>query len=365
MTAAQTGLIDCDVHTAVPGAEVLYPYLSEHWPEYLDFTKFGQFVQFVPLGYTYPSWSKMLATNPQDLTLDAIQSDVLENVDKAILYCHYGLESFTHPYLAPELAAAVNQWLRDEWLDKDPRLLASIHVAPQFPEAAAAEIARAAEDPRFVQVVLPARAEAGYGHQRYWPILKAAAEADLVVSIYFGGSVLGISPTPSNWMGTYFEDYVAHPLSFQTHMNSLIFGGVFDEWPALRIVMAESGWTWLPGWMWRLDWEWRQMGREVPWVRTAPSTYVRKHFRFTLAPTDAPPDKARLLELMNEIAADQMEPAQLFLYSSDYPHKYGETAEAVLDAVTPAQAELIRSANADGWYRLSEKLAGRPVTAAG
>ena len=29
------GVIDCDVHNNVPSIEALYPYLSDHWRDYL------------------------------------------------------------------------------------------------------------------------------------------------------------------------------------------------------------------------------------------------------------------------------------------------------------------------------------------
>jgi predicted TIM-barrel fold metal-dependent hydrolase len=363
MTMVEKGLVDCDVHTSVPSASVLYPYLSDFWAEYLDFSNFEGFIKGLP-NYTYPRWSTMLRTTPTELTLETVQEQALAEVDYSILHCHYGVESYTHPYFAPELARAVNEWMRDEWLEKDLRLLGSITVAPQFADTAASEIARAAQDPRFVEVVLPARSGDGYGHHRYWPILEAAAEHDLVVAIHYGGAVAGSPPTPCNWMGTFFEDYVSHPFSFQTHVNSMIMGGVFERWPNLKVVLVESGWTWLPGWMWRMDWEWKQMGREVPWVRTPPSTYVRKHFRFTLQPTDVPAGGVELVRVLEQIAAGEVDPAELLLYSSDYPHRYLRGPDELLEGLTTTQHESVRSKNAIAWYGIRERLE-RPLAVSG
>ena len=33
-------VIDCDIHNAVPTVEALFPYLSEHWREYIRTSAF-------------------------------------------------------------------------------------------------------------------------------------------------------------------------------------------------------------------------------------------------------------------------------------------------------------------------------------
>ena len=65
---------------------------------------------------------------------------------------------------------------------------------------------------------------------------------------------------------------------------SLVMSGIFQRCPDLKIVIAESGLTWVPSLMWRMDQEWKACRREVPWVQEPPSAYVRRHFRFTTAP---------------------------------------------------------------------------------
>ena len=56
--------------------------------------------------------------------------------------------------LAAVMARAVNDWLAAEWLDREPRLRASIVVAYEDGPAAAAEIDRLAGDRGFVQVLM-------------------------------------------------------------------------------------------------------------------------------------------------------------------------------------------------------------------
>lgn len=347
MASDRQPLIDADVHCAVPSSEALLPYLTEHWRGHV---REAQFQQPGPINLTYPTWSTALATPGAKLSLDALRRDVLDRADLAILHCYYGVEGIQHPYLGPALATAVNDWLRDEWLERDQRLLGSAVVTPQFAQAAAEEIARIADDRRFIQVLMPAESREPYGNQRYWAIWEAAAEHDLVVAITRGGA--GGVPSQVGWMGSFFEAYATAALTFQAQMTSLIFGGVFDRWPNLKVTFAESGWTWLPGHMWRLDMEWRSFTREVAWLKGPPSTYVRRHFRFTTQPADAPHDATQLCQILEELGSDD-----LLLYASDYPHAYGPAGAPLLAQLTLDQAARVMWANAANWYGLSDRAA--------
>jgi predicted TIM-barrel fold metal-dependent hydrolase len=337
--------IDCDVHCAVPSIEALHPYLSRHWRDFLGESGFGQ-----PNGvaYTYPSWSA-LAPEGGPVTLEGLQRDVLDHVSLAILHCYYGLESVLHPYLARDLATAVNQWLQHEWLDRDERLRASAVITPHLTEFALEEVERVAADPRFVQLLVPARAWDPYGNQRYWPIWEAAADRGLTVGITFGGAT-GTPPTPSGWPGSYFEEYALATQVFQAQLTSLIVSGVFARFPDLRIVMLESGWTWLPASLWRMDAEWRAVRRETPWVSEPPSAYVRRHVRFTTHPADVPPDPRQLEQVLEQLGSDE-----LLLYGSDYPRRYPET-DALLEGLPPDLARRVAHENAAAWYPLGERL---------
>ncbi len=75
------------------------------------------------------------------------------------------------------ICSAVNDWMKEHWLDKEPRLRASIVVPAQAPLLAAEEIDRCAGDRRFVQVLMPVACEMMLGRSYYWPIWEAAATA--------------------------------------------------------------------------------------------------------------------------------------------------------------------------------------------
>ena len=65
-----------------------------------------------------------------------------QNVELAILNCAYAVDGIRNRSGAA-VASAVNDWLIAEWLDKEPRLRASIVVTPQYPDLAVKEIDRA------------------------------------------------------------------------------------------------------------------------------------------------------------------------------------------------------------------------------
>ena len=95
--------------------------------------------------------------------------------------------------------------------------------------------------------------------------------------------------TGSGWPTYYLEDYAAQSLGFHTQLGSLICEGVFVKYPKLKVVLIESGVTWLPPYLWRLSKFWRGVRNEVPWIDRSPEEFVRDHIRLTIQPFDAPP----------------------------------------------------------------------------
>src|SRR5919197_181325 len=213
-------VIDCDIHATVPSIEALFPYLSEHWREYIRTSAFNK----GPVDSAYPPHAPTSVMpglqgsngSPPGTSLAEIQQDVLEpwGVEVGILNCAYAVDSLHHPDTAAAMASAVNDWLIAEWLDHEPRLRASVVVPTRVPEMAAREIDRVGDHPGFVQILLPVRSEAPYGHRRYLPIFEAAVRHTRAVSLQFGGSP-GNPPTGSGWPSNYIEEYVGMAKVFQ------------------------------------------------------------------------------------------------------------------------------------------------------
>ena len=194
--------------------------------------------------------------------------------------------------LGAAMARAVNDWIAREWLDRDPRLRASIVVPQQNAELAVDEIERCAAGPAFRpghaagvrRTAAGAAAELADLRRR-----RAARSADRHPCRQHA---IATRTTPVGWPSYYSEDYVNQASAFQTQLTSLIAEGVFAKFPDLTVVLMESGVTWLPAYLWRLTKFWKGLRSEVPWVSDPPATIVRDRVRLTLQPFDAPPDPA-------------------------------------------------------------------------
>ena len=123
------------------------------------------------------------------------------------------------------------------------------------------------------------------------------------------------APSSVGWPSYRYEYYIAEAQAFQAQVLSLIYEGVFGKFPGLKVVLMESGISWLPAFMWRANKTWRGVRVEVPWVEREPAAIMRDHFRLTTQPFDSPPDAAGVADIIDMIGSDKM-----FLFSSDYPH---------------------------------------------
>jgi predicted TIM-barrel fold metal-dependent hydrolase len=345
-------MIDCDLHATVASIDVLTPYLPAYWREQISLSGFKG-----PIDSAYPA-SAATSARP-DLPaghsgtaaeqLRALRTLALDPAPIAygILNCAYAIDSLHNPDAAAALASAVNDWLAAEWLEAEPRLRAALVVPSQYPELAAREIARLGGHPGFVQVLLPVRSAMPYGNRSFHPLFAAAAGQNLPVGIHFGGAP-GNPPTPAGWPSFYLEEYAGMASVFQSQLLSMVSEGLFDQFPALRVVLIESGCTWLPSLMWRFDKEWKGLRREVPWVRRPPSEYIREHVRLTLQPFDAPPEPGHLLSLIDRLGSEDM-----LLFASDYPHWHDDTPESGLpDNLANGLRKKILHDNASALYRL-------------
>jgi hypothetical protein len=337
MSASALAPIDCDLHPAVPGIKALHPYLSDHWREAsilrgMDDLESIAYPAHSPLS-ARPDWRP--AQGKPGASLDLLRAQALAPFGTRIGICNplYGVQLLFSEDMAAGFARAVNDWLAREWLDAEPRLRGSIVVPMQNPEFAAEEIERCAADRRFVQVLMLVMGDLPLGKRHYWPIYAAAQRHGLPVGIH-AGSQYRHPVTPLGWPSYYTEDYAAQASAFQSALTSLICEGVFAKFPDLKVVLLESGFTWLPAHLWRLGKFWKGLRMEVPWVDRHPMEIVRDNVRLSLQPVDGPPDAASLTRLMEHMESDE-----LLLFSTDYPH-WQFDGEAALPA--GLSAELIR-----------------------
>jgi predicted TIM-barrel fold metal-dependent hydrolase len=298
--------IDCDVHPTLPDMKALLPYLDDFWRETVEERGINSLetVTYPPNAplTARPEWrgkngrAAMAASELTAQVCDRWQAGL------AILNCLYGVGLLFSEDMAAAFTRALNDWVAKEWLDRDSRLRASIVIPTQNTEYAVDEIERCAKDRRFVQILVLAMQETPLG-RRHLPLGIHA------------GSTYRHSMTSLGWPSYYIEDYAAHTQAFQSQVASLVCEGVFAKFPGLKVVLLESGVTWLPGFLWRFSKFWRGVRSEVPWVDRSPAEIVRDHFRLTIQPFDAPADPNQV-----ERAIDHLRSDAILLYASDFPH---------------------------------------------
>jgi predicted TIM-barrel fold metal-dependent hydrolase len=319
----ESGLVDCDVHNAVPSDDALRPYLSESWCAHMDQIGPRTYSPY-ETGYVYPkvspgggartdAWPPGGGLPGSDLAF--MRKQLLDplGIRFVVLNCLYRAAEQRNEAYGAALARAVNDWQVDHWLDQDGRLRASVTVPYESPELAAAEIRRCAERRGFAQVLLFPRTREPLGRRRYWPIYEAAQETGLPVGIHFA-STTAAPVTPAGWPSYYIEDHTAMSLAFQAQVSSLIVEGVFDRFEDLKVVLVEGGFAWVPSLMARLEALCHRLRTEVPDLQRLPSEYLGDRIRITTQPMEEPERRAQLIELIDQVGQD------VLMFSTDYPH---------------------------------------------
>jgi uncharacterized protein len=333
VTTPPPGAIDCDIHLNLPSTQVLLPHFNDYWREIvtmrgLDRDNFEthNYPINAPIS-ARPDW-RPPGAKPAS-TLDQIRTSALDRFAPSYAICNviHGAQAMYSEDLSAAFCSAINDWVRAKFLDHEPRLRASIVVPGHGPERAAEEIDRCAPDPRFVGILLLAMQELPLGRRQNWPIYRAAQKHGLPINIHAGSSFRH-PPTSLGWPSYLLEDYVAQSAGFAGVLNSLITEGVFVEFPHLKVVLMESGVTWLPAWIWRVNKTWRALRPEVPWNKIAPGEMLRRHVRATIQPFDAPPTLERTRKIIEEIDCED-----LFLFSTDYPHWHFDGTDAIPDGL--------------------------------
>jgi predicted TIM-barrel fold metal-dependent hydrolase len=356
-TASQRlAIVDCDIHPAFRSPAELHPFLSARWREHM--TSFGEHVRHGLTGQLpYP---RMMAAGMRvdsfpeqgppgsDLTLMRTQHLDANGVEVGMLMplSRSGLEERNLDYAAA-LAHAVNDWQLEAWVKKEPRLRAGIVVPQEDAAFAVEEIEARASDASFVQILLSPRSSDPLGHRRYWPIYEAAQRANRPIGLHVQGYSGGHASTGSGWPTYYMQEHYAMVGNMQAVVTSLIFEGVLERFPRLRIVLIEGGFAWAPSLSWRMDKHWERMRKETPHLRRPPSEYLREHFWFTTQPIEEPENPQDLAGIMELVGYDRL------MFSTDYPHwDFDHPQRAFKVQLTERQRAQVFGDNARALYAL-------------
>ena len=320
-------IVDCDVHvTPKDGVRSLLPYMTKAWStQFETFARLKREVKRHPFRYPNPSgainrWDAVPPSGGEPGSdLEYLQVDLLQkwHISEALLVPVEWVNAWTDPRLASAYLSALNDYFIQEWLPADNRLRYALVVSPHDPVSAAAEIRRHAGSRHVGAVFLPLL-NLMMGHTWFNPVYEAAQETDLpVVSHATGGegTYQGAPTLAGGVPQTYAERNVSNFALGMANTVNMVFEGVFERYPKLRVVFIEWGFTWLPSTLWRMDKRWRELRSEIPWVRRPPSEYVFEHLRYTTQPVDGPDNQEEFVPFLKAMRAEQT-----LLFSTDYPH---------------------------------------------
>ena len=316
-------IVDCDIHPAYRSPADLHPFLPARWREHM--TTFGEHLRQGLSGQL--AWPRMMASGmrvdafpeqgPPGSDLDLMRRQHLDanGVEYGMLMqlSRGGMEERNLDFAAA-LSRAINDWQLETFVKPEPRLRAGIVVPQEDAAFAASEIEHRADDHRFAQILISPRSSDRLGHRRYRPIFEAAQRCKRPIALHVQGFSGGHASTGSGWPTYYMQEHYAMVGNMQAVMTSLVFEGVFERFPGLKIVLIEGGFAWVPALTWRMDKHWERMRKETPHVKRPPSEYVREHFWFTTQPIEEPENPADLAEIMEWVGYDRL------MFSTDYPH---------------------------------------------
>ena len=157
----------------------------------------------------------------------------------------------------------------------------------------------------------------------FWSILE---EAGLPVFFHIGES-LNVD-VPGGAPFTFFNNLAP----FRKNFGELVFGGVFDRHPKLRVVFAEAGAgiNWVPGILQDAEMIYDSFYPMLnPKLKKRPTDYWREHCFATFM------SDSLGLKLLDYVGADRL------LWSADYPHNEGTIGytEAVINEIVAAVSD--------------------------
>jgi predicted TIM-barrel fold metal-dependent hydrolase len=269
----------------------------------------------------------------------------------SVVYPAMGLTLYTHP--DKEVAAAgfraFNDWIIDDFQSADPKRLCGLALTPTELgiDFAVAEMQRMVK--KGVRAMfIPGSPSVPYNHPtHYEPLWQAANEHNITLCFHRNH---GGPPDKTDWD---FQDQdkvsiggiVTRYFSAVRPFSYLIFSGLFDRYPNLKIVGAEVDCGWVPFWVQTLVHHWEIQTSWFPLkLKHSPLDFIGKNIFTTNVDDYVGYDliKTGLFPYLSNMT----------MFSSDYPHSATiwphsrQVANKMIDGMKPEDARKALSDNA-------------------
>jgi aminocarboxymuconate-semialdehyde decarboxylase len=210
--------------------------------------------------------------------------------------------------LGIETARVINDNIADI-CGKHPDRFVGLGTVPfQAPELAVAELDRLHQSLGLRGIEIATNvAGADLSEPRFRPIFQRAEELGLVLFMHPTGF-----PEASRFRDHYFTNIIGNPLDTTVAVHHLIFGGVLQDCPNLKLVLSHGG-GFLPAYSGRIDHAASARPDTCTCLRHMPTTYLKRLYFDTIVYTHH-----QLHYLVEQYGADHV------LMGTDYPADMGE-----------------------------------------
>ena len=233
-----------------------------------------------------------------------------EGIDVSVLFptSSFAVNSLVEHDYAVAYARAYNDFIADV-CKQSPRLKGIALVALQNPAAAVEEAHRAVTKLGLSSIAVATQGMKEHlGSQTFWPLYEELEQLNVPLCVHNRRE----GPAGEIRFDSFiFMHTIGRPVETFIQFAGLIYGGVAERFPKLRIAFLECGAGWVPYWMERMDEEWEKRGKvEAPLCKKKPSEYV-KHGNWFFA---MEPEEETVPYVIERIGDDKI------LFASDYPH---------------------------------------------
>jgi len=246
---------------------------------------------------------KMLSVDERLADMDRMGVDI-----QAIAVPPYQFYYWAEPESAREATRIMNDHLAEVAAGHPDRFATLATLPMQNTEMAVAELKRCVKDlgMRGAEISTNVNGEE-LSSSRLAPLFAAAEELDILIFIHPSGF------THAQRFGeNYFVNLIGHPLESTLAIGYLIFDGVLDRHPGLKICIAHGG-GYAPAYAGRFDHGFHARPDCRQRISEPPSTYMRRLYFDTMV---FEPDQLEFL--IRKYGADHV------LLGTDYPYDMGE-----------------------------------------
>jgi uncharacterized protein len=233
-----------------------------------------------------------------------------EGIDVSVLFptSSFSLVSFIESDYAVAYARAYNDFISDV-CKESPRLKGIALIPFQEGRSAIDEVNRAVTKLGLAGIAVASQGMKDHlGSQKFWPIYEEIQRLNVPFCVHNRRQ----GPVAESRFDSFiYMHTLGRPVETFIQFVGLIYGGVAERFPKLRIGFLECGAGWVPYWMERMDEEWEKRGKiEAPLCKRKPSEYVIHNSWFFATE----PEEEMLPYVMERIGEDKI------LFASDYPH---------------------------------------------